>query len=217
MITDVNLPEAAICDVAVARLRSNGWRMVCEVPWRGRYIDAGGTKDGDLILMEAKTCFTFGLRHQLNSLPFYAHFALGVVGSKPRGDAAVWCAKWGIGLWMVRGIEITELVPMQRQSPTALRPVLSLVDRIQHIGEGVCGGRPNLKGVGPAQDVQAEIHAYRAEHPNATWNELYEKIPNHYVSAHSMASAMRNNAERLELRDRIRKLKAEGKWHPHGY
>jgi hypothetical protein len=170
--------------------------MVCEVPWHSRSIDAGGTKDGDLILIEAKTSFTIGLRQQLNGLPFYAHFALGVVGSKPRGDATEWCGKWGIGLWMVRGIEITELAPMRRQSA----PTLSLMDRIQRMPEGVGGGRPNLKGIGPAQETQAEIDKYRATHPGATWKELFENIPNHYVSAKSMASAMKNNQERLSIR-----------------
>jgi hypothetical protein len=163
-------------------------------------------KDGDLMLIEAKTSFTIGLRRQLNGLPFYAHFALGVVGSKPRGDGAEWCAKWGIGLWMIRGMEITELVPMVRQAA----PNLSLVDRILHMPDGIGGGRPNLKGIGPAQETQAEIDKYRAAHPGATWKELYEKIPNHYVSAASMASAMRNNAERLEYRERMRRLKENG-------
>ena len=41
---------------------------------------------------------------------------------------------------------------------------------------------------------------------------MFEKIPNHYVSASSMASAMRNNAERLAYRARMRELKAQGKY-----
>ncbi|GAG36697.1 unnamed protein product, partial [marine sediment metagenome] len=58
-------------------------------------------------------------------------------------------------------------------------------------------GKPNRKGVGPAQECWRNIIKYRAEHPKATWRELFQKIPNHYSNHKNMYSAMRMLQERL--------------------
>lgn len=201
----MNLPEASICAAAVEHLRSDGWRVVCEVPFHGRAIDAAATKMGKLILIEAKTSFTRSLKQQVQGLSFYADFALSVVGTKPRADTLAWCKDESIGVWMIRAGAVVELVAMRTNAKAFARDQ-SMIHRVLTMNEATAGGVPNLKGIGPAQEVQAEIDAYRAEHPKATWKELFEKVPNHYVSASSMASAMRNNYERLAYRARMRLL-----------
>jgi hypothetical protein len=68
--------------------------------------------------------------------------------------------------------------------------------RLRKMSQGEDAGKPCLAGIGPAQDCKKAIDAYRVEHPNAAWQELYLQVPNHYVNAKSMYGAMRMLQER---------------------
>jgi len=51
--------------------------------------------------------------------------------------------------------------------------------------------------------VQRRVDEYRAANPNATWKEIYSKVPSHYDSYKNMYSSLRSNAERLAWRKRV--------------
>lgn len=63
-------------------------------------------------------------------------------------------------------------------------------ERIRRLGPGGVGGYPCRKGEGPAQDVYEAVQAYRLEHPEARWKEVFEAVPNHYASWQSLRSSM---------------------------
>jgi hypothetical protein len=78
----MNLLEAPICAKAVARLRSKGWRVGCEIRTDNRPIDAAAILDGKVLALEAKISFNEKLRHRLKRLAIRADYVLGVVARR---------------------------------------------------------------------------------------------------------------------------------------
>jgi hypothetical protein len=89
----MNLLEAPICAKAVARLRSKGWRVGCEIRTDNRPVDAAAILNGKVLALEAKISLNKKLRHQLKSLTIRADYVLAVVGSPPRENGINWCVK----------------------------------------------------------------------------------------------------------------------------
>ena len=87
----MNLLEASICAAAVARLRSKGWRVGCEVRIDYRPVDAAAILDKKVLALEAKTSLNEKLRHQLQRLTRRADYVLAVIGSEPRAEGIKLC------------------------------------------------------------------------------------------------------------------------------
>jgi hypothetical protein len=198
----MNLLEAPICAKAVARLRSKGWRVGCEIRTDNRPIDAAAVLNGKVLALEAKISLNEKLRHQLRRLTVRADYVLGVVGSQPRREGINWCVKNQIGLWIVTDGPIIELVPYRQLTPNN-RYRNDIIKRLERWDETIVGGVPNRLGIGVAQDVQRRVDAYRAANPGATWKEIYSSVPSHYDSSKNMYSSLRSNAERLAWRKRV--------------
>jgi hypothetical protein len=79
----MNLLEAPICAKAVARLRSKGWRVGCEIRPDNRPVDAAAILHGKVLGLEAKVSLNEKLRHQIKRLAIRADYVLAVVGSSP--------------------------------------------------------------------------------------------------------------------------------------
>ena len=198
----MNLLEAPICAKAVARLRSKGWRVGCEIRTDNRPIDAAAILNGKVLALEAKISLNEKLRHQLKRLTIRADYVLGVVGSPPRKEGINWCIKHKIGLWIVTDGPIIELIPCHQL--TANNDYRNdIIRRLDRWDETIVGGVPNRLGIGVAQDVQRRVDEYRAANPDATWKEIYSNVPSHYDSYKNMYSSLRSNAERLACRKRI--------------
>jgi hypothetical protein len=198
----MNLLEAPICAKAVARLRSKGWRVGCEIRTDNRPIDAAAILNGKVLALEAKVSLNEKLRYQLKRLTIRADYVLGVVGSPPRTEGINWCVKHDIGLWIVTDGPIIELVPYRQLTPNN-KYRIDIIRRLERWDETIVGGVPNRLGIGVAQDVQRRVDEYRAANPNATWKEIYSSVPSHYDSYKNMYSSLRSNAERLAWRKRI--------------
>ena len=195
----MNLLEASICAAAVARLRSKGWRVGCEVRIDYRPVDAAAILDKKVLALEAKISLNEKLRHQLQRLTRRADYVLAVIGSNPRAEGINWCVKNKMGLWMITQGLVIEFLPYHQLTPkTHYRN--DIIKRLERWDETIVGGVPNMLGVGVAQDVQRRVDQYRAAHPNATWKEIYENVPSHYDNFKNMYSSLRSNAERLASR-----------------
>ena len=199
----MNLREAPICATAVAKLRADGWSLACEVLLNARAIDAAGLRDEKVIAVEAKIGLNQKLRRQLYLRRRVADFVLGVVGKNPRAEGISWCIKRRVGLWLVKDGEVTELVAIRQQKPNKYHRE-NLIERIKRWDQSVSGGRPNLRGVGIAQDVQRRVDEYRMTHPTATWKEIFANVPCHYNNYKNLYDSLRSNAERLAMRARQR-------------
>jgi hypothetical protein len=198
----MNLLEAPICAKAVARLRSKGWRVGCEIRTDNRPIDAAAILNGKVLALEAKVSLNEKLRHQLKRLTIRADYVLAVVGSPPRKEGINWCVKHKIGLWIVTDGPIIELLPY-RQLTSNNNYRNDMIRRLERWDETIVGGVPNRLGIGVAQDVQRRVDEYRAANPGATWKEIYSSVPSHYDSYKNMYSSLRSNAERLAWRKRV--------------
>jgi hypothetical protein len=193
--------EAPICAAAVARLRSKGWRVGCEVRIGYRPVDAAAILDDKVLVLEAKISLNEKLRHQLKRLTRRADYVLAVIGSNPRAEGINWCAKHKIALWMVTAGPLIELLPFRQLTPNN-RYRNDVIKRLERWDETIVGGVPNRLGIGVAQDVQRRVDEYRVAHPKATWKEIYQNVPSHYDSFKNMYSSLRSNAERLASRKR---------------
>ena len=176
--------EAPICAAAVARLRSKGWRVGCEVRIGYRPVDAAAILHDRVLALEAKISLNEKLRHQLKRLTRRADYVLGVIGSNPRAEGINWCVKHKIGLWIVTAGPLIELLPFRQLTPNN-RYRNDVIKRLERWDETIVGGVPNRLGIGVAQDVQ-----------------IYDNVPSHYDSFKNMYSSLRSNAERLAARKR---------------
>lgn len=197
------LREAPLCARAVRKLRSDGWTVACEVQSNYRFVDAAGTRDGKLMMLEAKISLNGSLIRQLYQSTLVGDFVLGVIGKKPRDIVIDWCVKEKIGIWLVIGEEITELVRFEQLNPHRFYRE-DVIKRLEVWDQALPGGVPNMKGVGVAQDVQRRVDEYRSMNPRATWRDIFTNVPSHYDSYKNMYSALRSNAERLAWRQRSR-------------
>jgi hypothetical protein len=213
---DRTLQEAPICAAAVAKLRSGGWKVACEIEvfdFRDK-ADAVALCDDNLMIVEAKVSLNQSLRRQAYRRQLAADLVLAVVGTMPRMSGLEWCKREGIGLWVVTDEGVREVAECRQQNANAHYRKL-MIERLNNADETVVGGVPHLKGIGVAQDCQRRVDEYRAEHPKATWKEIFANVPSHYATAPNMYSALRSNAERLAWRARQKQecateLKGEG-------
>ena len=199
------LREAPICAAAVAKLRADGWKVACEIPVEYRNVDAAASREGEALILEAKTGLTKGLIYQLQRARITSDLVVGAIGAKPRPESLAWCEKFGVGVWLVLNGSVTELLAPKPQNPWPHYREQVLA-RIERWNDATVGGVPNMKGVGAAQETQRAVDEYRSENPEATWKEIFAAVPSHYDSAKNMYSALRSNQERLTIRARLKAL-----------
>jgi hypothetical protein len=197
------MPEADICKAAVDRLRLEGWKVKCEVQGH----DAVGLRGEDLLIVEAKLSFTTRLKQQIGCFIAYAHYGLAVVATQPRPETLEWARKFSVAVWVYKGGKWSDLVPFPERRATE-RVFGRLREKFDLWYDDLPGGVPCLKGSGVTQDLQRRVDEYRATNPTATWKKIFANVPNHYNSAANMYSALRSNAERLAMRERLKTRKA---------
>ena len=187
----MNLPEAALFDILAKCLRERGFKVYGELFG----IDLVAVRERWLwpLIIEIKTSFTEKLLHQGMYRQSYSPAVFVAAGSKPSAPALRRAGQFGLGVISMRGrrievLRLPETGHTWRPDAEQLRKTLEVLE-----DPGVCarGGLPSLKGEGPAIEVCLAARAYRREHPNATWREVFLAVPNHYCSAASMAGAMR--------------------------
>lgn len=185
------LREAEMSPAVAAWLESLGCDVYTEVPHYGRAIDVVGVcwPTERVIAVEMKTSLTHGVIRQASRVQVQTPWAYAAVASKPKASGILRASQLGIGVLQVCGGSCRVLLEPQVGKCKPFAPQ-KLIDLLRQLPKGGVGGKPCLKGEGPAQDVDRAIAEYRAEHPKATWQEVFENVPNHYAHARSMAGAM---------------------------
>lgn len=188
----------------LAWLEERGYVGYCEVPRYGASIDIVGWHriDDSLIVVEMKRSLSQTVARQAMLLQPVTWQAYCAVLSKPRQTGLNLCRRYGLGVLRVH--PATEVVsrllsPCQRFAP-GIPAANRLRERLKGLEPGGLAGVANLAGHGPAQECERAIESYRADHPSASWQEVYENVPNHYAHARSMQSAMRMVRERRAWR-----------------
>jgi len=192
------LREVKLSPPVEAWLEAQGLIVYSEVPLLGRNIDLVGVARTGIprhhAVVEIKMRLGPPVIKQAAVSQLTGARCFCAVASAPERHMAA-AEKVGVGVLVVEAGAVRELL-----QPTTMRIFhrrqYSLVRTVSRMTPGGRGGLPNLKGVGPAQDVERAIAAYRATHPRATWRQLYQAVPNHYASARSMQGSMAMLRER---------------------
>ena len=201
---DRHLPEAAMTPAIHQWLRDRGCVPFTEIGlWYQPMDHVGmGICGADTIVVEAKLCLSAHVIHvaRLNQLAAVSYCA---VRSRPRRRGLALCAESGIGVLRVAAGRAVEIVRpgLAGRRVRFKNYVARLQWTLERCVSGGLGGVPCLRGEGPAQDCAKALAAYRAEHPGATWRELWEQVPNHYASPASMSSAQAMLRGRLAARE----------------
>jgi len=186
-------------------LRHQGFRVFGELPLFYRTVDVVAHKRNELVCIELKLNLTKKVIRQAASCQLVTERAYVGVYSNPRNVDQ--CRKLGLGILRVHGAQVdVVLEPAARFAPSGpwVQRTLDACQAAQEAGYQGHGGVPCQAGIGPAIDVEAVIKSYRRRHPKATWREIYNTIPNHYASAGSMCSAVKNNKQRRWYREQLK-------------
>lgn len=168
-----------------------GYTVYVEVPnyHSAGCIDIVGRKDQDLICVELKTSLNDNVLRQTYRSNMVTHMVYAAVARKPQPSRLLKAKERGIGVILVKeGLRVL-LEPSNTND--LFEPAVERIHQyLNHMQSGGIGGKPCLKGVGPAKECGRRVIEYLKEHPNAKWKEIYQNVPNHYVSASSMYGAM---------------------------
>lgn len=200
------LVEAAMSPLVSAWLEDQGYEVYAEVPTPGgaSHIDLVGwvAAEDRIACVEMKRSLTQQVRRQAYLHQSHTSETYVAVGTNPTKKSLAHCEKLGIGVLRVNGDVSVLLQPQDRRMTTFFRERLKTY--LNAMAPGGIGGLPNLRGQGPAQECYEQVQKYRERLPQATWKEMYENVPNHYVSANSMCGAMRMVEERRAFLERRR-------------
>jgi len=171
-----------------------GYTVYVEVPLPhgARKIDIVGRKDKELICVELKMSLSRGVIHQASLCRMATPKVYAAVSRKPRLGSLTPASEQGIGVLLVNETvkvvkEPTEVINLDYFLEGYCKRMHQYLD---HMPIGGIGGKPCLKGVGPAKECGRRVIEYLKVHPDAKWKDIYKDVPNHYASANSMYGAM---------------------------
>lgn len=144
-----------------------------------------------IITVELKLGFTRKLFYQARLSGYNAHQAYAAAPSRVTPKVLERAAIYEVGLLRVfsNAVVVIRPAPVRELRPSCLSRML---ERLRtHPRNGV-GGKPCIKGEGPAKTVARLVREYIVEHPSADWTEIYENVPNHYANMKSMRGTMNN-------------------------
>ncbi len=172
-------------------LRNRGFRVYTEVPLYASAVDIVGAclQTSTVVTVELKVSFTRYLLTQAASTRTRSHESWACTFSKPKQATIDRARIYGIGLLRVVDDKVIVVLPAEHNF---IRPVSieKLMSRLKRMAEGGVGGKPNLKGEGPAQDVARAVKAYIKDNNPANWLEVFENVPNHYAHKQSFQGVM---------------------------
>lgn len=179
-------------------LRAKGYIIYSEVPFgfsSPAVIDMVGQRGDDFAVVEMKISLTRGVIRQAHLGQLYTDNVWCAIASHPRSKNLDQCRQLGVGVLAVSGEIVTELVVPNPPRSIAYSPGTiyhtRMIEQLATMTPCDESGLPTLKGDGPAIRMMREVENFRAEHPNATWAQIYDSISdNHYSSPASFCGAM---------------------------
>ena len=202
------MKEADLYPAVKAWLLAQGCtKVVPEVPLNFSQVDVMGVTESLIYGVEMKRFLSWSLVRQGNALARFCDRAYIAVGSKPTKAKLEDAAKYSFGvLRVVNGaVEVVSPPKLGRDIPPEHYWQQRVRDKVARMSDQGVGGVPCVDGVGPARECKRLVLAYKAEHPKATWEEIYRNVPNHYANAKSMCGALVYSMARRDQWKRDRK------------
>lgn len=178
-------------------LRERDMQVYAEVPVHGAGgVDLVGRRSDDfLVAVELKRSLSRSAVYQAARAQSYMHETYVAVLSRPtsfKNLAAA--ARIGVGVLWWDGKRMHQVLSahdrFSKQS-WFTNYNQSVCNRVSRMRPGGVGGRPCLKGQGPAKDVKKRIQKYMRKHPDATGTDLFENVHHHYKTAKSLHGVLR--------------------------
>lgn len=188
--------ESQLSDPVTKWLEDQDYTVYVEIPIFNRPVDVLAVSDEKLVAVSLKLCLTQKVIYQATTASLRTDEAWCGVASNPRTSGIKRCEEQGIGVLHVTEYGVDEILQphtskqLHDWSPSE-RARQWMLKKLEKYRPGGVGGRPTGKGVGPAQAVYERVQKYRIEHSDATWEEVFENVPNHYAHARSLAGGMR--------------------------
>jgi hypothetical protein len=186
-----------------------GYEIYANVKFYGRRLDFVAIKDrsdgrGKHVVMAAMNrVLTEQLAETASASSYVADQSYAVISSGPSSklkDRVQWCKDNRVSI-----IRITngKMDMLHICGPSPKEPVLRqrLFEVLSNCKKGGVAGAVYANGKGPAVRCLNRVREYRAMYPDATWDKMWQKLPNHYANPHSMAAALRYIERQLEGED----------------
>lgn len=181
--------EAKMSPVVSEWIHSQGFTPYAEVPFRSRTVDFVGLSDSFLIAVEMKTSLNHSVFMQAYGNMIFAENSYAAVSSKPKPKTLERAKIFGVGVLHI-GNTVTVLSEPGGKRESIESYVTDMRQWLKRMTPGGTAGMPMIAGVGPAQSVFDAVAEYRKTHPNASWQEIFANVPNHYKHAKSMQCAL---------------------------
>lgn len=173
-------------------LESHGFKVFTEVPYYRRSIDIVGVHQDhrEVIAVELKVSVTTGVINQaLKNQSISDHSYVAVAGM-PKNTSINRCEAEGIGLIAVTGSKEARYILRPKH-----RELLHYIRRRRievAIGQMKSGGTAGLpcNSMDPKQAMASLVKAFIAKNPGASWQTVWEHVPNDYKHPNSLAAAM---------------------------
>jgi len=201
---DRRMREAELYPAVKMWLEAAGYAVMAEIPcpYAGASLmDVVGWREGRYpVVVELKTSFTKMLGYQAHHGLIVTPFSYAAAPTKPRDGFLVRARRFGFGVLRVNsGVEVVQKPRIHTRNSMGgyYYHKKFQAECREYIAGGAAeeetiGGMPNMAGVGPAHTVAQRVNEYREINPQASWQELFERVPNHYANHNSMRGALRS-------------------------
>jgi len=185
------LRETLMTEPLLAWLREKDYEGYCEIGYHYSPVDMVGIdKDKNIICIEMKTSLTKSVIRKAANNQLMTKKSYCAIPTKPRKTGVEKCIKYGLGLLIVKNSQVEERIKPIGKDYTSKYRIQMILECAESSEPGGQAGVPQLKGVSARIEVKKDVNKYREKNPKATWQEMFEKIPNHYSSYKSMRSAV---------------------------
>lgn len=166
-----------------------GYEVKAEIPFYNSPIDLVAYSGNCIISVELKMSLTKHLIHKVFLNQLFSDFSYAAIPTKPRNIDK--CIKSGLGIIRVKDGKAEILLDASFKIKPLSHYKKNILAWCDVRDPEMIGGKPMLKGEGPAQDCYKRVLEYMEKYPAAKWKEIFENVDNHYCSRNSMYNALR--------------------------
>ena len=166
-----------------------GYQVKAEIPFYNSPIDLIAYSGNCIISVELKMSLTKHLIHKVFLNQLFSDFSYAAIPTKPRNIDK--CIKSGLGIIRVKDGKAEILLDASFKIKPLSHYKKNILAWCDVRDPEMIGGKPMLKGEGPAQDCYKRVLEYMAKYPTAKWKQIFENVDNHYCSRNSMYNALR--------------------------
>ena len=166
-----------------------GYEVKAEIPFYNSPIDLIAYSGNCIISVELKMSLTKHLIHKVFLNQLFSDFSYAAIPTKPRNIDK--CIKSGLGIIRVKDGKAEILLDASFKIKPLSHYKKNILAWCDVRDPKMIGGKPMLKGEGPAQDCYKRVLEYMEKYPTAKWKEIFENVDNHYCNRNSMYNALR--------------------------